>query len=205
MNSRREFREIVKTCREGSAQQSLLRNLFRSLLLFILFSSTNTIALAQTTNQQYNLNDPRNPDCPCHKLQKQADDEYQRQLNSGNQFVNNFNNKTNVSNNNDNKNKQFLNASNLNVNLNENNKVETNKLTNFNPSNDNAGVESQSKKSTRSFQPQSTNASSGSGGSIGRNKKKKMSNWVVKKMHRSKLKHSRIRKVKPNYSVCYKW
>lgn len=28
--------------------------------------------------QQYDLNDPRNPDCPCHKYQKMADDEYEK-------------------------------------------------------------------------------------------------------------------------------
>lgn len=27
---------------------------------------------------KYDLNDPRNPDCPCHKAQKLADDEYRR-------------------------------------------------------------------------------------------------------------------------------
>jgi hypothetical protein len=26
------------------------------------------------------LNDPRNPDCPCHKYQKQAEDEYRKYL-----------------------------------------------------------------------------------------------------------------------------
>jgi hypothetical protein len=31
---------------------------------------------SDTTKQKYALNDPRNPDCPCHKLQKQAEDEY---------------------------------------------------------------------------------------------------------------------------------
>lgn len=30
-------------------------------------------------NATYPLNDPRNPDCPCHKLQKQAEEEYARQ------------------------------------------------------------------------------------------------------------------------------
>ncbi|CAN5411046.1 hypothetical protein BH10BAC1_BH10BAC1_15720 [soil metagenome] len=189
MNSRRAFREIVKTCREGSTQQSLLRNLFRALLLFILFFSMNKIAIAQTTNQQYDLNDPRNPDCPCHKLQKQADDEYQRQLNLGN----NFNDNDNIGN------QQLQNFNPINT------TIETNKLINFNQVNNNLGNDSKSKINTRSFQPQSNNTSSGSGSSVGKNKKKKASNWFVKKMHRTKLKHSRIKKVKPNYAVCYKW
>lgn len=28
--------------------------------------------------KKYDLNDPRNPDCPCHQYQKQADEEYER-------------------------------------------------------------------------------------------------------------------------------
>ena len=39
-------------------------------LIQICFSQSNT------DTQQYDLNDPRNPDCPCHKYQKMADDEY---------------------------------------------------------------------------------------------------------------------------------
>ena len=31
-----------------------------------------------TTKQQFDLNDPRNPHCPCHKYQKQAEEEYQK-------------------------------------------------------------------------------------------------------------------------------
>ncbi len=41
-------------------------------LLCLLFVAAG--AVAQT--QQYALNDPRNPDCPCHKAQKQAEQEY---------------------------------------------------------------------------------------------------------------------------------
>ena len=94
MNSRREFREIIKTSREGSAQKSLLRNLFRALRLFIFFFFFSNNAFSQNlVNQQYDLNDPRNPDCPCHKLQKLADDEYNKIQNNDNQqqFASNLN------------------------------------------------------------------------------------------------------------------
>jgi hypothetical protein len=41
---------------------------------------------AQNVQQAYELNDPRNPDCPCHKLQKQAEEEYARQnMKAGNE------------------------------------------------------------------------------------------------------------------------
>lgn len=39
------------------------------LLLMIFFSS-------RTNAQQYDINDPRNPDCPCHKMQELADKEF---------------------------------------------------------------------------------------------------------------------------------
>jgi hypothetical protein len=33
-----------------------------------------------TTKVKYDINDPRNPDCPCHKYQQMADEEYKQQL-----------------------------------------------------------------------------------------------------------------------------
>ncbi|HEY1039101.1 MAG TPA: hypothetical protein VGF30_06830 [Bacteroidia bacterium] len=33
-----------------------------------------------TTKVKYDINDPRNPDCPCHKYQQLADEEYQMQI-----------------------------------------------------------------------------------------------------------------------------
>ncbi len=36
---------------------------------------------AQTT---FDINDPRNPQCPCHKYQKLADDEFKKLLRTGN-------------------------------------------------------------------------------------------------------------------------
>ena len=42
-------------------------------LLFFLFT---LISFAQPNQQDFDLNDPRNPNCPCHKYQKMADDEF---------------------------------------------------------------------------------------------------------------------------------
>lgn len=42
---------------------------------------------ADTTKNKYDLNDPRNPNCPCHKHQQQAENEY-RQLQSHGNFSN---------------------------------------------------------------------------------------------------------------------
>lgn len=51
-------------------------------VLFLLFHPRThacTIALEPDTNiVKYELNDPRNPDCPCHAAQKLADQEYER-------------------------------------------------------------------------------------------------------------------------------
>ncbi|MCK6649758.1 MAG: hypothetical protein L6Q66_08885 [Bacteroidia bacterium] len=40
-------------------------------LLLLLFLSA-----LKTNAQQYDINDPRNPDCPCHKMQELADKEF---------------------------------------------------------------------------------------------------------------------------------
>ena len=197
MNSRREFREIVKISREGSAQKSLLRNLFRPLRLFIFFFFFSSNAFSQNLgNQQYDLNDPRNPDCPCHKLQKLADDEYNKIQNNDNQ-------------------QQF--ASNLNVKISNFNNVGNNiniQDNNFNPrgnnfnqvdNQNNVGNDNSSHQTKRDFNPNRSNSSVSSGGSSSKTKKKNPGLWLRKKLYRAKLKNSKIKKVRPNYSVCYKW
>lgn len=45
----------------------------RFVFIFLFFVQ---FTFAQDTTQKYELNDPRNPNCPCHKLQKQAEEEY---------------------------------------------------------------------------------------------------------------------------------
>lgn len=195
MNSRREFREIVKISREGSAQKSLLPKLFGALRLFILFLLISNSAFSQNIqNQEYDINDPRNPNCPCHKLQQMADDEYKRIQNNDN---NHQNNNLNIQN--------QLFASNLNKN--DNNDDEQRQLLNvrnFNPV-DNNGSDNSSNQVKRDFNFKSREMSIGSGSSGSRVKKKKSGTAFYKKLNKAKLKHSRIKKVKPNYAVCYKW
>ncbi len=199
MNNRREFREIIKMSREGSAQKSLLPKFFGALRLFILLLLFSSPAFSQNTgNQEYDINDPRNPNCPCHKLQQLADDEYNRiqnddnrqnnKVNEQNQLFasNNFNN-INQFDNNDNQQIQQV----LNVN-------------NFNPI-DNNGNDNSSNQVKRDFNFKSRELSIGSGSSGSRAKKKKSGTAFYKKLNRAKLKHSKIKKVRPNYAVCYKW
>jgi hypothetical protein len=47
-------------------------------MMFFLILSSNSVYSQNVQRSGYDINDPRNPDCPCHKLQKLADDEYER-------------------------------------------------------------------------------------------------------------------------------
>lgn len=49
------------------------------IILFLFFAN---IVFAQ----EYDINDPRNPNCPCHKMQQQADEEF-AQMNNGNKNI----------------------------------------------------------------------------------------------------------------------
>ena len=64
-----------------AAKSSFSLSIYYLLGLFFLFfmaCSGNVYGVTDTTlkKQQYNINDPRNPDCPCHKYQKMAEEEY---------------------------------------------------------------------------------------------------------------------------------
>ena len=191
MNSRREFREIIKMSREGSAQKYLLPKFFGALRLFILLLLFSSSAFSQNLgNQEYDINDPRNPNCPCHKLQQMADDEYNKiqndnRNNEQRQFAMNLNN-FNKFDNNDNQQRQLLN------------------VRNFNPI-DNNGNDNSSNQVKRDLNFKSRDLSIGSGSSGSKAKKKRSGFEFYKKLNRAKLKHSKIKKVRPNYVVCYKW
>ena len=49
------------------------------LLLSLLFYSTLSFAInTDSIKNKWDINDPRNPNCPCHKYQKMADEEYKK-------------------------------------------------------------------------------------------------------------------------------
>lgn len=59
--------------------------LWRSLFIFFMLllfcpnkSFASTDSLVGDTTVKYDLNDPRNPNCPCHDAQKKADEEYRK-------------------------------------------------------------------------------------------------------------------------------
>lgn len=52
----------------------------KSIIIIFLFIANSIFA------QEYDINDPRNPNCPCHKMQQQANEEF-AQLNNGNKNV----------------------------------------------------------------------------------------------------------------------
>jgi len=77
----------VKLNKALNASFSLLKKGRFLGLLFFLFTH---ISFSQSNNDKlgFDLNDPRNPDCPCHKYQKMADDEFEllqkkKKLNQG--------------------------------------------------------------------------------------------------------------------------
>jgi hypothetical protein len=60
------------------------------LFLFVLFFLFQ--AKSQTS---FDINDPRNPNCPCHKYQKLADEEYAKLIRAGNKGIGEFVGKAN--------------------------------------------------------------------------------------------------------------
>ena len=53
--------------------------LFLSFMFILAIANSNTIN-KDSLKSKYDLNDPRNPNCPCHKHQKLADEEYKNWL-----------------------------------------------------------------------------------------------------------------------------
>jgi hypothetical protein len=64
-------------------------------LIFILCFSTSVFSQNNIRQMAYDINDPRNPDCPCHKRQKLAEEEYAQLNNAGEKKENNFINTNN--------------------------------------------------------------------------------------------------------------
>ena len=64
----------------------------KRLILFSLVLFFSWSVKSQTT---FDINDPRNPHCPCHKYQKLADDEYKKLVRTGNKGVGDFVGKAN--------------------------------------------------------------------------------------------------------------
>ncbi len=153
------------------------RDLFSVIPLRLIasFMLLSTVIFSQTNNQQYELNDPRNPDCPCHKLQKQAEDEYkQMQLNNniGNQLAMNINKE---------------------------------KLNDLDNNNNNEGNDQLSDQSRKNFEQDSQNSGFTSSGSGTIRKRKNVFSMFEKKRNVFKMKHSKIKKFRIKNATCYHW
>lgn len=110
MFNRREKNKTTSHCK---------KNIFAiSLWLTFLFFLITHISFSQNTGEQYDINDPRNPNCPCHKMQKQADEEYALLMNKE---------KNNNSNLQSNKNKSHVNDELIALNKIDLNEIEWNK------------------------------------------------------------------------------
>jgi hypothetical protein len=70
----------MNTVKLNKALNASLPLLRKGRLLGLLFFLFTQITFAQPGNdkQVFDLNDPRNPDCPCHKYQKMADEEFEQ-------------------------------------------------------------------------------------------------------------------------------
>lgn len=70
----------MSTFKLNKALNASLPLLRKGRLLGLLFFLFTQISFAQPGNdkQVFDLNDPRNPDCPCHKYQKMADEEFEQ-------------------------------------------------------------------------------------------------------------------------------
>lgn len=81
----------------------------------LLFAIMASLSVAQDRNnvnkEAFDINDPRNPDCPCHKVQQQAEQEF-AQGNNVNSFFDNIGNSRNE-NLQDHSNTQSFNSGNL--------------------------------------------------------------------------------------------
>lgn len=82
------YRRVYNRGNAEIRRDSFSATSLRTLRLIFLFLFLIKIPFAQT-NQQYDINDPRNPNCPCHKYQKMADDEFEQlqKKNKSNQSV----------------------------------------------------------------------------------------------------------------------
>lgn len=58
-------------CKKKRSKSRTERSIIAAFRLFLLLLSSHAYA-----QSQYPLNDPRNPDCPCHAAQKQAEQEF---------------------------------------------------------------------------------------------------------------------------------
>lgn len=68
----------MNTVKLNKALKTFLPSLGKGRLLGLLFFLFTQVSFAQPDKQVFDLNDPRNPDCPCHKYQKMADEEFEQ-------------------------------------------------------------------------------------------------------------------------------
>jgi hypothetical protein len=83
------FREMNTYCKECKVKSGVHRRFSPvPALRFLWLCSLFVLSLIVNAQEKYDINDPRNPDCPCHKMQKQADDEYAQLMNNKNKELN---------------------------------------------------------------------------------------------------------------------
>ena len=81
MSCRAESRQISRFSTSLEVTQKLITMKILAFVLFCFqFSFANAIQKGDSLKSRFDINDPRNPQCPCHKYQKLADEEYRKFL-----------------------------------------------------------------------------------------------------------------------------
>jgi hypothetical protein len=80
MNTYRKECKATSGVHRGSSPVRALRFLWLCSFLILFYSLS--------AQEKFDINDPRNPDCPCHKLQKQAEEEYAQLMNGKKEDLN---------------------------------------------------------------------------------------------------------------------
>ena len=206
----------MTTFKLNNAQKTSLPFLGKGRLMGLLFFILIKISFAQpvnTINQEYDLNDPRNPNCPCHKYQKMADDEFKKLQKKD---KSNHTEKIADKENRQNKISQKKNKSNHSEKVADNENHETpgdqlKKMPEENTPNQPEGIVDDENKQNHISQKtqvkvkESSVVSGNSDYYSKKHKRKKLIGRIHKFTNYFTLKPNKTRKVKPIYSICFKW
>jgi hypothetical protein len=74
-------RRIVGVSRTKDYQNKFIVNFFKLSILLLFFLPLASFSQTGDSTKLFPLNDPRNPNCPCHQHQKLADEEFKKLMN----------------------------------------------------------------------------------------------------------------------------
>lgn len=181
----------MTTIKLNNALKTSLPSFGMGRLIGLLFFFLIQITFAQPDNnkQVYDLNDPRNPDCPCHKYQKMADDEFKKL-----QKKNKSNHPEQIA---DKENQKMV-VDEFKKNQHKNNPNQPEEIADKEKKQDINVQKIQAKDVERPLGLSNSDYSK-------KQKQKKITGMIHKFINFFTLKPHKTRKVKPIYSICFKW